>query len=96
MPAMEFMPTPLDPTLDTLSSKIQEIRDRKARESGQTVEASMDDAVEMVGANLGRQEARGATESMHGLSMALVQQGAEAHSLDPAVVADLIADPFED
>lgn len=96
MPALEMMPTPFDPTIDTLSSKIQEIRERKARQTGSTVEASMDDAVEMVGSNLGHQEAKAAGEAVQGLSMEMVQQGADAHFLDPDVVASLIADPFDE
>lgn len=99
MPVMELKPTPFDPALDSLSSKIQQIRARKegpAATNGKTVEASMDSAMDVVGSNLGRKEARGATDTMQSLSMEMVQQGAEAHFLDPAVVADLIADPFED
>lgn len=98
MPVMELKPTPFDPALDSLSSKIQQIRARKEgpAANGTTVEASMDNAMDVVGSNLGRKEARGATDTMQSLSMEMVQQGAEAHFLDPAVVADLIADPFED
>jgi len=92
MPAIEFMTTPLDPTLDRLSSKIQEIRDRKSQPS----ESSLDSAMDMVSSNSGRQEARSASTSVQGLSMEMVQQGAEAHVLDPAMVASLIADPFDD
>lgn len=92
MPGIELLSTPLDPTLDRLSSKIQEIRDRK----NTTTDTTVDNAIDMVGQNLGRKEAREADLSMQGLSMDLIQQGASAHSLDPAIVADLIADPFED
>lgn len=96
MPGMELTPTPFDPTLDQLSNKIQEIRERKAHATGDTLDNAMDAAADAVGANLGRQEARVADTTMQGLSMEMVQQGAEAHSLDALTVASLIADPFED
>jgi len=96
MPAMEFMPTPFDPVIDRLSNKIQEIRERKTTPADASVNETMDDAMDMVSSNLGRQEAREAQNDMQGLSMEMIQQGAEAHSLDPTIVASLIADPFEE
>jgi len=99
MPVMDLMNTPFDPALDSMSTKIQEILARKTRSAGTagaTVEASMDGAMDVVGSNLGRKEARGAVDTVQSLSMDMVQQGAEAHFLDPSIVANLIADPFED
>lgn len=91
MPVME--PTsPFDPRIDQLSQKIQRIRERSAEKRDNT----MDDAMDVVENNMGRKEAAQAEMSLMGFAEELATQGASAHSFDPARVADLIADPFED
>ena len=91
MPGMELT-TGFDPRLDQLSKKIQEIRERKGAQRTET----MDDAMNVVDQNTGRSEARQAEMSMQGLSEELVAHSAAVHSIDPAKIADLLSDPFED
>lgn len=91
MPAMDLT-SPFDPGIDRLSKKIQEIRERSTGKRNDT----MDDAMDVIEHNLGRQEAREAEMSLEGLSQELAAQGAALHSLDPSKIADLLSDPFED
>ena len=91
MPAMDLT-SPFDPRIDQLSQKIQEIRSRSTEKRDTT----MDDAMDVVETNSGRKEATQAEMSMQGLTQELAAQGAAMHSFDPARVADLISDPFED
>lgn len=95
MPAMDLT-TPFDPRIDRLSKKIQEIRERTGQEQGEALDATMDDAMDVVEQNLGRQEAREAEMSLNSLGDELSGQMDAMHHLDPAKVADLISDPFED
>ncbi|QJB55708.1 hypothetical protein [Pseudodesulfovibrio sp. zrk46] len=91
MPATDLS-TPFDFNIDNLSQKIQKIRDRK----GEARDNTMDDAMNVVEQNLGRQETHQASMALQGLSEELAAQEAAIYSLDPAKVAQLIADPFED
>jgi len=91
MPATELT-SPFDPRIDQLSQKIQEIRNRSTQQRDNT----MDDAMNVVEQNLGRQEADKAELSLQSLSGELSAQEAAMHYLNPAKVADLISDPFED
>lgn len=67
------------------------IRELKARAT-----AALDDALDVVADNLGREEARKADLSVAGLDGSLDVEDAPAHQLDMARVMELIADPFED
>ncbi|BCS88996.1 hypothetical protein [Pseudodesulfovibrio sediminis] len=74
---------------NTVSRKrIQELKARAAE--------GLDDAMDAVARNLGREEAREAENSLSGLSAQLATQEGAIHLLDAAKVADLISDPFED
>jgi len=84
--------TGLEPRLDQLSKKIQEIRERSQPRQSESVDSAMG----VIEGNLGRQEARLASMDVKELSGHLLQQQGVVHSLDPAKVADLISDPFED
>ncbi len=90
MPGMEL--SGLDPRLDQMSQKIQEIRDRK----NANLDSTMDNAMGVVEQNLGHQEAQAAHMSLAGLGEELSLQQEAIHSLDPAKVAMLLADPFDD
>lgn len=81
-----------EPRIDELSRKVQEIRERRT----DPVEATMDDAMQVVEQNVGRSEARDAEQTMQALAEELAVQGAAVHGLDAGRVADLIADPFDD
>lgn len=91
MPSMDLT-TGFDPSIDQLSRKIQEIRDRKATDRSDT----MDGAMDVLESNLGRKEANEAQMSLQGLGDELAAQQEAIHRLDPMRVADLISDPFED
>lgn len=82
-----------NPRIDQLSQKIQEIKERK---SAANLDATMDSAMGVVEQNLGKNEVQAAHMSLEGLSEELAMQQVAAHSLDPAKVASLIADPFDD
>jgi hypothetical protein len=74
--------------IDQISKKVQEIREKKTDD--------LDTALGAVERNGGRTEAREATMSLLGLADELKAQQGAMHRLDPAKVADLISDPFED
>ncbi len=74
--------------IDQISRKVQEIRERKTD--------GLDAAMNVVGDNLGRDQAREAEMSLKGLAGKLLTQQSAMHLLDPAKVADLISDPFEE
>lgn len=95
MPGMDLT-TSFDPRIDQLSQKIQEIRQRKEQSTAQAMDATMDDAMNVVDRNTGRSEAREAGKGLAALSPEMLAQGVEAHSLNADRVADLISDPFED
>lgn len=76
------------PRSEQLNNRIQELKARAAE--------GLDDAMNLVEKNLGRQEAREASAELKGLGEELVIQKESMHRLDPLVVADLISDPFED
>lgn len=67
------------------------IQELKARAAG-----ALDDALNVVAQNIGREEARKAEDSLMGLGVELAAQESAMHHLDHAKVMDLIADPFED
>ncbi len=67
------------------------IQELKARAAG-----ALDDALNVVSKNLGREEARQAETSAKGIGSELAAQEAAMHHLDHATVMDLIADPFDD
>jgi hypothetical protein len=89
------MITGLEPRIDRLSRKIQELREN-ARRSDDGLDNALDNALDLVERNGGRREAAEAAESLLGLSDELSMQGVGLHGLDPARVADLISDPFAD
>ena len=74
--------------IDQISRKIQKIREKKTDD--------LDVAMEAVKSNSGRSEAREATITLSGLADELAAQRGVLHRLDPAKVADLISDPFEE
>lgn len=74
--------------IDQISRKVQEIRERRTD--------GLDAAMNVVEDNLGRGQAREAELSLMGLAGELSTQQAAMHLLDPAKVADLISDPFEE
>jgi len=86
MPAIEQVQGTQTQTVSR--QRIQELKARAAE--------GLDDAMNLVAQNLGRQEAREAHNSVMGLGQELAAQEASIHLLDPAKVADLISDPFED
>jgi len=73
---------------DIVRDRIQELKARAAE--------GLDDALNLVAKNLGREEAKVAENSLAGLGEELSNQEAAMHSLDPLKVLDLISDPFED
>ena len=77
-----------DPSPEQANKRIQELKARAAE--------GLDEAMNVVEKNLGRREAREATMGLKGLAAELSIQESAIHSLDPARVADLIADPFDD
>lgn len=77
-----------EPRTDQLRNRIQELKARAAE--------GLDDAMNIVEKNLGREEARQAASGLEGLGAELAAQEAAMHHLDPMKVADLISDPFED
>jgi hypothetical protein len=81
----------LEPRIDQLSKKVQELRERGGRRA-----AGLDEGLNVVERNGGRRDALEAEMSLMGLSSELSLQGEGLHGLDPARVADLISDPFED
>lgn len=87
MPAIEQIQG-FQPRTDPARDRIQELKARAAE--------GLDDALGAVARNLGRDEAREAEQSLAGLDKELVAQSKAMHHLDPARVADLISDPFED
>lgn len=74
--------------IDQISRKIQKIKEKKTDD--------LDAAMEAVKSNSGRSEAREATITLSGLADELSARGGSMHLLDPARVADLISDPFEE
>ena len=74
--------------IDQISRKVQEIREKKTDD--------LDTAMDAVESNSGRSEAGKAAMSLLGLGDELAAQQAAMHRLDPARVAELISDPFED
>ena len=74
--------------IDQISKKIREIKDKKTDD--------LDAALSAVEENGGRSEAKAAAMSLLGLGDELAAQQGAMHRLDPAKVADLISDPFED
>nr|WP_321513314.1 hypothetical protein [uncultured Pseudodesulfovibrio sp.] len=73
---------------DIVRDRIQELKAKAAE--------GLDDALNIVAKNLGREEAKGAENSLAGLGEALSSQDTAIHALDPLKVLDLISDPFED
>lgn len=88
MPAIDRIQPIFEARIEQVGKKIEEIKSRSA--------GGMDEAMDVVEQNLGRQEAREAEMSLQGLGDELSAQEAAMHRLDPAKVADLISDPFED
>ncbi|MEF2231414.1 MAG: hypothetical protein V3571_10840 [Pseudodesulfovibrio sp.] len=86
MPGLE--PLNLDYSIDSISRKVQALRERRT--------SALDDALQVVDDNTGHAQARMAGLSLEGLAGELSAQGAAMHHLDPARIADLISDPFED
>lgn len=86
MPGLE--PLNLDFNIDSVSRKVQALRERRT--------ATLDDALHVVDDNAARLSAAEAGLSHGGLADELSVQGAALHYLDPARIADLISDPFED
>nr|WP_321259917.1 hypothetical protein [uncultured Pseudodesulfovibrio sp.] len=72
---------------DIVRDRIQELKARAAE--------GLDDAMNIVSKNLGREEAKSAENSLAGLGEGLTSQDAAIHTLDPLKVLDLISDPFE-
>ena len=77
-----------EPRNEQLAKRIQELKERAAE--------GLDDAMNIVEKNLGRQEAHEAVLGLEGLDGDMTMQQAAAHRLDPMRVADLISDPFEE
>lgn len=88
MPALDRIQPIFEARIEQVGKKIEEIKSR----SGE----GLDDAMNVVEQNLGRQEAREAEMSLMALGDELSAQEAAMHRLDPAKVADLISDPFDD
>lgn len=82
----------LEPRLDKLSQKVQEIRERRAED----IEVTMDGAMDVLDHTVGRNEAAEAGATMQSLAQSIAEEGLSAHGLNAGRVADLIADPFED
>nr|WP_287411565.1 hypothetical protein [Pseudodesulfovibrio sp.] len=73
---------------DIVRDRIQELKARAAE--------GLDDAMNIVAKNLGREEAKSAENQLAGLDQELSVQDTAIHALDPLKVLDLISDPFED
>ena len=86
MPGLD--PLNLDLSIDSVSRKVQALRERRNN--------ALDDALQVVDDNVGRARPDEAALSLKGLEGELAIQGAALHHLDPARIADLISDPFED
>lgn len=84
MPAIEQIQ--IQPRTDAGRERISELKAKAAE--------GLDDALNLVARNLGREEAAEAEDSLQGLDLAGQESG--VHRLDHARVLDLISDPFED
>jgi hypothetical protein len=76
--------------IDQLSKKIQELRGDQQSSGG------LDEGLDVVEQNTGRQAASEAVMNMRALTGELSLHGESLHGLDAARVAELISDPFGD
>ncbi|WP_419786142.1 hypothetical protein [Pseudodesulfovibrio sp.] len=87
MPGLENLHS-IDFNIDSISQKVQKLREKRT--------SALDVAAGVVEDNSGRAQAGEAAVSLRSLSNDIATQGLGLHHLDPAHVADLISDPFED
>ena len=84
------------PAIEQIQRPQPVAREDRIRELKARAAEALDDALGVVAKNLGREEARQASDSLAGLGETLTSHEAPAHRLDVARVMDLISDPFED